>query len=71
MILRHIQECISKVNCYEFQKTDTEGYLSCPGDGKMHLGVGWGGGRVRELGIGKPSLETKTQRDRKKKRYWI
>jgi hypothetical protein len=37
--------------------------MSCPGDGKMHRGA------VRGLGIGKPSLETKTQRDRKKKRY--
>jgi hypothetical protein len=28
-------------------------------------------GEARGLGIGNPSLETKTQRDRKKKRYWI
>jgi hypothetical protein len=28
-------------------------------------------GGVRGLGIGKPSLETKTQRDGKKKRYWV
>jgi len=31
---------------------------------KMHSGE-------RGLGIGKPSLETKTWTDRKKKRYWV